>query len=131
MIKCDKKYPILKTNALFINEQGTPLRYRRVLLTFRQIVFTLGWRKKSGDRGPRIHDIRHYFTVFRLLQWYRNGDDIHQKICQLSTYLGHVNITNTYWYLTAVPELMAIAASRFENFIYEKDKRWRHSKTVW
>lgn len=117
--KRNKKYPIPKTKTFFVNEWGTPLRYKVVSNTFRRIVFSLGWCKKIGERGPRIHDLRHTFAARRLLEWYRNGDDVHQKISQLSTYLGHSMVANTYWYLTAVPELMAIAASRFERFAYK------------
>ena len=60
--------------------------------------------------------MRHTFAVRRLLNWYNEGADIDQKLPALATYLGHVNITNTYWYLTAVPELMAVVGSRFEQF---------------
>jgi len=115
----NKRHPIAKTEAFFVTERGTSLKYQKVFETFREIVFRLGWRTKTGDRGPRIHDLRHSFAVRRLLQWYRSGEDVHQKISALSTYLGHVKIHDTYWYLTAIPELMAIAASRFESFTHK------------
>lgn len=119
--KRDKEYPIPKTKAFFVSGWGTPLRYKLVSKTFHKIVFSLGWCKRIGERGPRIHDFRHTFAARRLLEWYRNGDDVHQRITQLSTYLGHSVVANTYWYLTAVPELMAIAASRFEKFACRKE----------
>ena len=65
---------------------------------------------------PRLHDLRHAFACRCLLAWYRNGTDIHQAIDQLSTYLGHAKVTDTYWYLTGIPELLALAGHRFERF---------------
>jgi hypothetical protein len=50
----------------------------------------------------------------RLRAWYEDGTDINQALPLLSTYLGHVNVTNTYWYLSAVPALMSLASARFE-----------------
>jgi integrase len=66
--------------------------------------------------APRIHDLRHSFVVRRIVLWHRQGVDIDQAMLSLSTYVGHTNVTNTYWYLSAVPELMALAAGRFESF---------------
>ena len=68
------------------------------------------------DRRPRIHDLRHTFACQRLLRWYKDGVDLDQRIAALSTYLGHAKVSDTYWYLTGVPDLMAIAATRFERF---------------
>ena len=59
---------------------------------------------------PRLHDLRHTFAVRRLMRWYADGTEVDQKMLALSTYMGHAEIFYTYWYLTAVPELMAIAA---------------------
>jgi integrase len=67
-------------------------------------------------RRPRIHDLRHTFAVRRLLRWYEEGVEVNQKILALATYLGHAKVTDTYWYLSAVPELMAVTAQRFEHF---------------
>jgi integrase len=117
--KRDKRHPFPKTKAFFVSERGTFLRYKVVSKAFREIVFRLGWCKGKGERGPTIHDLRHTFASRRLLEWYRNGDDVHQKVPELSTYLGHAQVGDTYWYLTAVPELMAIAASRFEGFAFK------------
>lgn len=117
--KRDKRHLFHKTKAFFVSECGTSLRYKVVSKTFREIVFRLGWCKGKGERGPTIHDMRHTFASRRLLEWYRNGDDVHQKVPELSTYLGHAHVGDTYWYLTAVPELMVIAASRFEKFVFK------------
>lgn len=122
IVKRDKKYPVPKTKIFFVDEWGISLTYHRVFETFRRIALGLGWDGKTGRRRPRIHDMRHTFTASKLLEWYRNGDDVHQKISLLSNYLGHVKVASTYWYLTAVPELMAIAASRFERFAYKQEE---------
>jgi integrase len=68
----------------------------------------------SLDRRPRLHDLRHTYSVNALLGWYRAGDDVAAKLPLLSTYLGHVDPAATYWYLSAVPELLALAAGRLE-----------------
>ena len=67
-------------------------------------------------RGARLHDLRHTFAVRRLIRWYADGAEIDQKMLALATYMGHAEIFYTYWYLTGVPELMAITAGRFEQF---------------
>ena len=74
----------------------------------------LDWKAQGRTRRPRLHDARHTFAVRRLLRWYEEGADVGQKLLALSTYLGHAKVTDTYWYLTGVPELMAIASRRFE-----------------
>jgi hypothetical protein len=60
--------------------------------------------------------LRHTFVVRRLLRWYEEGVDVDRKILALATYLGHAKVTDTYWYLSAVPELMAVTSQRFEHF---------------
>jgi integrase len=67
--------------------------------------------------GPRIHQLRHTFIVRRVRLWHAQGVDVDQAMLALSTYVGHAMITNTYWYLTGVPELMAVAAAKFESFM--------------
>ena len=73
-----------------------------------------GIKSSDGHREPRLYDLRHTFACRRLLLWYRQGLDVNQRINWLSTYLGHARVTDTYWYLSGVPELMSIAAGRFE-----------------
>jgi hypothetical protein len=65
--------------------------------------------------------LRHTFVVRRIVQWQATGVDIDQAMLSLSTYVGHAMVTNTYWYLSAVPELMALAASRFESFMSQAE----------
>jgi integrase len=65
-------------------------------------------------RGPRIHDLRHTFAVRTLVNWYRTGKDPAREMIKLTTYLGHGNPAHTYWYIEAVPELLALASRRVE-----------------
>ena len=66
----------------------------------------------------RYRNKRHTFVVRRLLRWYQEGADVDRKILALATYLGHVSVADTYWYCTAVPELLANTAQRFERFAH-------------
>ncbi len=95
---------------------GLPLGERQVHRVFISLRDSLGWINRGGHEAPRLHDLRHTFAVRRLLGWYADGADVDQKMLALSTYMGHAEIFYTYWYLTGVPELMAIAAGRFEQF---------------
>jgi integrase len=99
------------TSAFFVTEKGTSLKYLKVLMTFRMIAKNLNW-----SRDTRIHGLRHTFAVRKLLQWHLDGEDVHRHIGKLSTYLGHCKVQGTYWYFSAVPELMALAAERFEHY---------------
>lgn len=105
------------SDAFFLNEFGTSLKYHKVLLTFIDLRDQLAWKTGRSGRPPRIHDLRHRFAVRRLLRWYEEGVAIDRKIASLSTYLGHVKVSDTYWYLTAVPELLAVPAARFEQAV--------------
>jgi len=71
-------------------------------------------------RLSRARDKRHSFACRRLLRWLRDDVDVHARIAALSTYLGHAKVSDTYWYLTGVPELMAITGARFERFATER-----------
>jgi len=81
----------------------------------------LGWCTED-KRPPRIQDMRHTFACRRLLLWYEQGVDINHAIYSLSTYLGHVKVTDTYWYLTGIPELFAVAGSKFEKFALQQNE---------
>lgn len=70
--------------------------------------------RPPGDRPPRLHDLRHRFAITSLLEWHRQGVDIQPRLPVLSTYLGHANPRDTYWYLSATPELLGLAAQRLE-----------------
>ena len=102
--------------CFFRTERTPALNKEAVEKTFGRIRQRLGWTGHGRARPPRIHDLRHSFAVRRLLRWYEEGADLERKLLALSLYLGHAKVSDTYWYLTGVPELMAIAAQRFERF---------------
>ena len=76
-----------------------------------------------AEKGVRLHDLRHTFTVATLLAWYGDGGDVTARLPLLSTYLGHVDPKSTYWYLQATPELLAAAAERLETAAWPGARR--------
>lgn len=95
---------------------GLPLGDRQAHRVFNMLSDSLGWVNRGGHAALRLHDLRHTFAVRRMMLWHANGTDIDQMMLALSTYMGHAEIFYTYWYLTAVPELMALAGGKFERF---------------
>jgi integrase len=93
---------------------GTPLAGHQARLVFAGLRRELGWVNRGTHHAPRIHDLRHTFVVRRVLLWQQQGVDVDQAMLSLSTYLGHAGVADTYWYLQAVPDLMAVAAQRFD-----------------
>lgn len=108
----DLYLPRTAETSFFLTERATSLKYHKTLMTFLELRERLGWAERANP--PRIHDLRHTFAVSTLLRWYEQGASIGNKVASLATYLGHVKVSDTYWYLSAVPELLAAAASRFE-----------------
>jgi integrase len=95
---------------------GQPLSDRQAHRVFTALRNSLGWVNRGAHDAPRLHDLRHTFAVRRMMLWHADGTDIEQMMLALSTYMGHAKICYTYWYLTAVPELMALAGGKFERF---------------
>lgn len=114
----DQCHPTPESDAFLVSERGSALKYSTVRNTFRKICDQLGWKSNGQRRRPRMYDLRHTFACRRLLQWYRDGVDVEHAIASLATYMGHKKVTNTYWYITGVPELMQIAAKQFESFTH-------------
>jgi len=109
----DRVLPSPQTSSVFISRKGTRLIYNNVHTIFLRLIRKAGLDDRR-PRRPRIHDLRHSFAVRTLIDWYRAGRDVQARLPRLSTYLGHVNPSSTYWYLTAVPELLGLAAERLE-----------------
>jgi integrase len=92
---------------------GARLIYQNVHETFLKLVYAAGLGERD-PRRPRLHDLRHTFAVRTVLAWHRAGEDVEAKLPTLSTYLGHIGPSSTYWYLTAIPALLESATARLE-----------------
>jgi integrase/recombinase XerD len=102
-----------RTPSVFISRVGTRVIHQNFHHVFLRLIRLSRIGAGPGHR-PRLHDLRHTFAVKTLRDWYRTGVDVEQRLPWLSTYLGHVNPTTTYWYLTATPELLTLAADRLD-----------------
>jgi integrase len=111
----DELCPEASSPAFFVSLAGTRLLYCNVHLAFLGFVRDAGLTPRSPTCRPRPHDLRHSFAVETLTGWYRDGGDVESRLPSLSTYLGHVHPANTYWYLSAAPELLGLAAERLES----------------
>lgn len=103
-------------NSFFVNLDGRKLHPRTVHWAFGRLREQLGWIARGDHALPRIHDLRHTFVCWRILKWYQDGENVDNRMIALSTYLGHVKPSDTYWYLTAVPDLMEIVSQKFAGF---------------
>jgi integrase len=103
--------------TFFVAEQGGRLLHQYVHRVFWRLSREIGLRRPGDHSGPRVHDFRHRFAIRTLLNWHREGKNVEQQLPALSTYLGHACVRDTYWYLSACPELMEEAALRL-------DRRW-------
>jgi len=102
------------SSYVFLSNWGNQLDGGQIHRTFYALSRQIGLRSPSDSHGPRIHDLRHRFAVMTLLRWYRSDEDVERKLPFLSAYLGHVHVSDTFWYLNAWPELMREAMFRLE-----------------
>lgn len=100
--------------AFLVSDRGRALEGSAVRRTFYALSRHSGLRAPDQSHGPRLHDFRHRFAVQTLMRWYRSGEDVERRLPALSTYLGHARVSDTYWYLSAYPELMGLATRRLE-----------------
>jgi integrase len=102
--------------AFLVSEHGGRLQSDTARRTFARMSCAVGLRTATGSRrvgcGPRLQDFRHCFATRKLIEWYRAGLDVARELPKLATYLGHVDVAHTYWYLEAVPELLQLATER-------------------
>jgi integrase len=114
--KRDRVLPRRTTAAFFVSEKGTRVSQWAAGYTFVKVSGQIGLpppiRGHRYGHGPRLHDLRHRFAARTLVDWYRSGVDVERELPRLATYLGHVHVNETYWYLEAVPELLELATQR-------------------
>ncbi|MGB9485732.1 MAG: tyrosine-type recombinase/integrase [Terriglobia bacterium] len=102
------------SSYLFVSRWGNRLDGGEIHRTFYALSRQVGLRGPFDSHGPRLHDMRHRFATNTLVQWYRSGQDPERRLPLLSAYLGHVHVSDTFWYLSACSELMREAMSRLE-----------------
>jgi len=115
----DHHRPTPRSPSLFISRTGERLSYRTMNWHFGRLVHNAGLQPRSKRCRPRLHDLRHRFACITLQEWYRDGVEVQPQLPLLSTYLGHIHPSSTYWYLSAQPDLLAAAASRLESSLRE------------
>jgi integrase len=103
-----------KSPSFFVSQRGTRLTQCSVRYTFVKLSREIGLRAPHDSHGPRVHDMRHTFAVKTLLRWYQTGVDVERHMPELATYLGHTHVNDTYWYISAVPELLSLATMRLD-----------------
>ncbi|MGH9137868.1 MAG: tyrosine-type recombinase/integrase [Acidimicrobiales bacterium] len=111
----DELCPRPRDPSFFVSVAGTRVLYCNFHLGWLDLVRRAGLQPRSERCRPRPHDLRHGFAVRTLLGWYRDGADVEAHMPLLSTYLGHVHPANTYWYLSAAPELLVLVAARLDD----------------
>lgn len=104
-------------DRFFLRDDGNGANQPGILYALQTLCQQLGWQPRGDYRRHRLHDMRHTFIVRSLLRFYEQGVDIDSAILALSTYVGHAKVSGIYWYVTGIPELMAIAAERFHLYM--------------
>jgi integrase len=125
------RYAVIRRRAIpaepksffFVGSSGTALPKSTVHHVFQQLRKGLGWKARGSHPFPRIHDLRHTFICRRVQLWHEQGADIDHAMLALATYVGHAKVSDTYWYLTGVPDLMAVAGRNFEGFVESRRRR--------
>jgi integrase len=113
----DKRHPHPRDPAFFLSCRGGRFHKSTILSAFGRLCRKAGLVGTPSRARPSLHALRHRFAVTTLRKWYRAGLDVGPRMPVLSTFLGHTLISNTYWYLTAEPELMRLAGARLENVL--------------
>ncbi len=112
----DRILPQRPVEAFFVTERGTRIQHGMAEWTFAKVSCAIGLRAPAppacNGRGPRLHDLRHRFAAARIVAWYKAGLDVERELPKLATYLGHVHVRHSYWYIEAVPELLQLATER-------------------
>ncbi len=118
-LRRDEFIPHPISPSFFVSRAGTRLIRNNVEFTYSYLIRQAGIQRASRRCRPRLHDFRHTFAVRTVLDWYREGADVAARLPLLSTYLGHVDPISTYWYLSATPELLALASERLQHGLGE------------
>jgi integrase len=107
------------SNSFFMFDPETPVDPKKLSHALRFLSRQLGLTPRGQHRNFRVYDLRHTFIVRSFVQFHAAGVDVYKAVLSLSTYVGHSEVESTYWYVTGIPELMAIAAERFHTYSKE------------
>jgi len=121
--RTDRPRSAAGTKAVFVSVRGARLGTHTAQGTFQELLHRAGIKPRSAACRPCLHALRHSFAVNTILDAYRTGTDAGHRLALLSTYMGHVDPANTYWYLQAAPELMALAGERLERHLQQGGQR--------
>ena len=110
----DQLCPHPKSPSFLLSEQGTRLTGWIVRHWFLRFSHQIGLRQPADHYGPRIHDLRQHFVIATLRRWYQTDQDVEAHLPELATYIGHSHVKDTYWYISAAPELLQLATERLE-----------------
>ena len=110
----DHLFPHPQSPSFLLSEQGTRLTDWIVRRWFIRLSHQIGLRQPTDHHGPRLHDLRHRFVIQTLRHWYRMNKDVEAHLPELTTYIGHGHVRDTYWYISATPELLQLATERLE-----------------
>jgi integrase/recombinase XerD len=100
--------------SFFISEEGHRLLYCTINYWFLRICRQIGLRGANDRPVPRLHELRHRFAIKTMLAWYSSNANVEIHLPELATYLGHIHVRDTYWYLSAVPELLQLVTKRLQ-----------------
>ena len=114
----DRLVPRPACDRFFLRDDGHCANQSGMLYALQTLCQQLGWQPRGDYRYHRLHDLRHTFIVRSTLRFYEQGIDVDRAVLALSTYVGHAKVRDTYWYFTGIPELMAIAAERFQRYTH-------------
>jgi integrase len=112
----DRLVPRPVCDRFFLRDDGHSVNQSGILYALQTLCQQLGWQPRGDYVHHRLHDLRHTFIVRTTLRFYEQGIDVDRAVLTLATYVGHARVTDTYWYFTGIPELMAIAAERFHRY---------------
>lgn len=112
----DRLVPRPACDRFFLRDDGHCANRRDILYALQALCQQLGWQPRGDYPHHRLHDMRHTFIVRSTLRFYEQGINVDRAVLALSTYVGHAKVSDTYWYFTGIPELMAIAAERFHRY---------------
>jgi integrase len=113
----DQLVPGTTCDRFFLRDDGSSANQAGMLYALQTLCQQLGWQPRGDYPYHRLHDMRHTFIVRSTLRFYEQGIDVDHAVLALSTYVGHAKVSDTYWYFTGIPELMSIAAERFERYV--------------